>query len=257
MSRLARGAGRRRRPRGNGRYAPNASPKRSNGISGCRVGLLRHRDRRRDALCAVRASNPGHLLYMRIARAPRAPAPVATQLMYARFFSGWGIRTLAVGEARYNPMSYHNGSVWPHDSALCAAGIWRATASARHRCGCCAAHSRPRCLRHAPAGTVLRLPARARRRAGRLSRRVPAAGVGGGLGLHVCCRPAWASTSTDRRRKSCSTTRACRPAWRRLSIRNLALGERRAHLVLKRLGDRVAVFVEGPDAAGVVARVRG
>src|SRR4029077_15349800 len=42
-----------------------------------------------------------------------------------RFFSGWGIRTVARGEARYNPMSYHNGSVWPHDSALIALGLAR------------------------------------------------------------------------------------------------------------------------------------
>ena len=40
-------------------------------------------------------------------------------------FSGWGIRTIAQGEARYNPMSYHNGSVWPHDTALCALGFAR------------------------------------------------------------------------------------------------------------------------------------
>jgi glycogen debranching enzyme len=42
-----------------------------------------------------------------------------------RFFSGWGIRTVAVGEARYNPMSYHNGSIWPHDNALIALGFAR------------------------------------------------------------------------------------------------------------------------------------
>jgi glycogen debranching enzyme len=46
-------------------------------------------------------------------------------LLGERFASGWGIRTLAEGEARYNPMSYHNGTVWPHDTALCAAGIAR------------------------------------------------------------------------------------------------------------------------------------
>src|SRR5213078_4429347 len=46
-------------------------------------------------------------------------------LLSARFDNGWGIRTLPEGEARFNPMSYHNGSVWPHDSALCAAGMAR------------------------------------------------------------------------------------------------------------------------------------
>ncbi len=43
--------------------------------------------------------------------------------MGSRFFNGWGVRTLASGEARYNPMSYHNGSVWPHDNAVIALGM--------------------------------------------------------------------------------------------------------------------------------------
>jgi glycogen debranching enzyme len=50
---------------------------------------------------------------------------VVAKLMESAFFSGWGIRTLASTEARYNPMSYHNGSVWPHDNALIAAGFAR------------------------------------------------------------------------------------------------------------------------------------
>ena len=41
------------------------------------------------------------------------------------FFTGWGVRTLAAGEVRYNPMSYHNGSIWPHDNAVVAAGFAR------------------------------------------------------------------------------------------------------------------------------------
>ena len=76
------------------------------------------------ALCEVRSSNPGHLLYCGLPGAERG-ASVAAQLMTPAFHSGWGVRTLAQGEARYNPMSYHNGSVWPHDSALCVAGIAR------------------------------------------------------------------------------------------------------------------------------------
>src|SRR5216110_2394552 len=46
-------------------------------------------------------------------------------LLSERMFSGWGIRTIAAGEARYNPMSYHNGSIWPHDNAIAAAGFSR------------------------------------------------------------------------------------------------------------------------------------
>jgi glycogen debranching enzyme len=57
--------------------------------------------------------------------APERARRVAKGLMEARFFTGWGIRTLACDEARYNPMSYHNGSVWPHDNALIALGMAR------------------------------------------------------------------------------------------------------------------------------------
>ncbi len=74
--------------------------------------------------CRVRASNAGHLLLTGIASPERA-AKVAAQLMGSRFFTGWGIRTVASGEARFNPMSYHNGSVWPHDNALIAMGLAR------------------------------------------------------------------------------------------------------------------------------------
>lgn len=74
--------------------------------------------------CRVFASDAGHLLYCGVASDERA-AIVGAQLMSDRFCNGWGIRTLAEGQARYNPMSYHNGSVWPHDTSLCAAGIAR------------------------------------------------------------------------------------------------------------------------------------
>jgi len=74
--------------------------------------------------CIVRTSNPGHCLYTGIASADRAYC-VAHSLLSKEFFAGWGIRTVASGEARYNPISYHNGSVWPHDNALIAAGLSR------------------------------------------------------------------------------------------------------------------------------------
>jgi glycogen debranching enzyme len=72
--------------------------------------------------CNVRASNAGHCLFTRIASPDRARL-VAQTLLGPDFFSGWGVRTLGTGEVRYNPISYHNGSVWPHDNALIAAGI--------------------------------------------------------------------------------------------------------------------------------------
>ena len=75
-------------------------------------------------LCRVRSSNAGHALFCGIAAPDRATATVAS-LMRSDFFSGWGIRTLSHGEERYNPMSYHNGSIWPHDNAMVAAGFAR------------------------------------------------------------------------------------------------------------------------------------
>lgn len=74
--------------------------------------------------CRVRTSNAGQVLFTGIAAADRA-ALVGDGLLLPRFFSGWGIRTVANGEARYNPMSYHDGSVWPHDNALIALGLAR------------------------------------------------------------------------------------------------------------------------------------
>jgi glycogen debranching enzyme len=74
--------------------------------------------------CRVRTSNAGQVLFTGIASPDRA-ALVAKGLLQTNFFSGWGIRTVAQGEARYNPMSYHNGSIWPHDNALIALGLAR------------------------------------------------------------------------------------------------------------------------------------
>lgn len=74
--------------------------------------------------CRVRTSNAGHTLFAGIA-APERACRVAATLMGPDSFSGWGIRTVARGEPRYNPMSYHNGSVWPHDNGMIALGMAR------------------------------------------------------------------------------------------------------------------------------------
>lgn len=74
--------------------------------------------------CAVRSSNAGHALFTGIALPERA-ARVAENLLSKDGFNGWGVRTIARGEARYNPMSYHNGSIWPHDNAMIAMGLAR------------------------------------------------------------------------------------------------------------------------------------
>jgi glycogen debranching enzyme len=74
--------------------------------------------------CRVRSSNAGQVLFTGIARPDRA-IQVGLGLLQPQFFSGWGIRTIANTEVRYNPMSYHNGSIWPHDNALIALGLAR------------------------------------------------------------------------------------------------------------------------------------
>ena len=76
----------------------------------------------RNDLCQVVASNAGHLLFTGLPRRDRAEK-VLRRLMSADFFTGWGLRTLANDQVRYNPMSYHNGSVWPHDTAISALGM--------------------------------------------------------------------------------------------------------------------------------------
>lgn len=74
--------------------------------------------------CHVRTSNSGHCLFTGITTPERA-VRVADSLLGEDSFSGWGIRTVSEIESRYNPMSYHNGSVWPHDNAIIAAGLAR------------------------------------------------------------------------------------------------------------------------------------
>ncbi len=74
--------------------------------------------------CRVRSSNAGHCLFSGIASDAQHRS-ITDLLLSPAFFSGWGIRTIVTGEKRYNPMSYHNGSVWPHDNALIAYGALR------------------------------------------------------------------------------------------------------------------------------------
>ena len=69
-------------------------------------------------------SNPGHLLWTGIVNEERARL-VARRLVSPELFSGWGVRTMATSERGYNPLSYHNGSVWPHDTSLIVTGLVR------------------------------------------------------------------------------------------------------------------------------------
>jgi glycogen debranching enzyme len=78
----------------------------------------------RKNMCRVRSSNAGQVLLTGLAQPEHAEA-IARTMLSADHFSGWGVRTLAASAPRYNPMSYHDGSVWPHDNALIAAGLAR------------------------------------------------------------------------------------------------------------------------------------
>jgi len=74
--------------------------------------------------CKVASSNAGHTLWSGIAT-PRHAAQITDQLLSRDFYCGWGIRTIPCSASRYNPMAYHNGSVWPHDNAIIAEGMAR------------------------------------------------------------------------------------------------------------------------------------
>ena len=74
--------------------------------------------------CEIRSSNAGHVLFCGVAD-PEKAALVGHSLMTSELFSGWGVRTVASDASLYNPMSYHNGTVWPHDCSIVAAGLAR------------------------------------------------------------------------------------------------------------------------------------
>ena len=123
-----------------------------------------------------RCSNMGHLLWSGIVLPERVGA-VVDQLLSEELWSGWGIRTMASDAAAFNPISYHNGTVWPHDSALAAWGLARhgyvaearriARALDRGR----GATSTGRCRRCSPATRATRRRSRSRIRPRRVRRR--------------------------------------------------------------------------------------
>ncbi len=199
-----------------------------------------------DELCQVRASNAGHLLYCGIpsmARGTRSPISCCR----AAFCSGWGIRTLAEGEARYNPMSYHNGAIWPHDTSLCAAGIAR-------YCG---------------PGAIVTLLSEMFEAANQFSMRLPelycgfARGSGEGPTPYpVACLPqAWASGALfmllqaslgiriDGRRREIHISRPELPIGiETVTVKDLTIGDERIELHFQRVGERIVVIQNGPPS---------
>jgi hypothetical protein len=174
--------------------------------------------------CCVATSNAGQVLMSGIARGDSAER-IAEQLMEPDFFSGWGVRTVAVREARYNPMSYHNGSVWPHDNAMIATGlarygdshaiarIFQGMFEATWTCGACRS-----CSAAFPVFVVadrrsIQSPAHRRR--------------GQAVSFLHSCRPRSASSKPPLRRSSDFAIRSCRP----FSTASFCVDSRRAQEV--------------------------
>ena len=192
--------------------------------------------------CRVRSSNAGHLLFTGLPM-PQRGRMVAQQLLSSAFDSGWGIRTLPMGTARFNPMSYHNGSVWPHDVALCAAGI----------------------ARYGEREGVLKLLDQLFEAASEFGMRLPelfcgferAAGEAP-VAYPVACLPqAWAAGSVflllqeclglrvDARRDAVVVDRPLLPnGMESLAIQSIALRQGRLDLRFRRAGGRVVVYAE-------------
>ncbi len=199
--------------------------------------------------CRVRTSNAGHLLYVGLPSLARGRR-VAELLLGGTFDTGWGLRTLARDEPRYNPMSYHNGSVWPHDTALCTAGIAR--------------YGR----RDGAAGLLSDMF----ETAVRFDMRLPELFCGfprrpgePPIAYPVACLPqAWAAGSVFMMLQAClgltisgwrGEIRIDRPRLPvgidRLTIRQLLVGRTMLDLTFQRVGGRVAVYPENGDVSGV------
>ncbi len=189
-----------------------------------------------------RASNAGHLLYVGLPTPERAKR-VASQLLSAQFHSGWGIRTLAEDELPFNPMSYHNGSIWPHDTAICAAGL----------------------SRYDERDSVVRLMSGTFESAVNFNMRLPELFCGftrvpgeAPVAYPVACLPqAWSAGSVFMLLQACLGLRV--DGWRgeisvnrprlpigidNLVVRHLGVGDAKVDIIFERIGDRVGCFLD-------------
>ena len=202
--------------------------------------------------CQVRTSNPGHVLFCGVAD-PEKAMRVGLDLMTQDLFSGWGVRTLASGAPLYNPMSYHNGTVWPHDCAIVAAGL------SRYGMGAEAARIFTSLFQAACHFSHFRLPelfCGFARHAGE-----------GPVGYPSACTPqAWASGAVflllqavlgldvDARTRSIAVKNPVLPHWlERVTVRGLAIGPGRATVHFHRAKGSVEVaFSDVSDGVRVV-----
>ena len=190
--------------------------------------------------CRVLSSNAGHVLFGGVASNDRA-AMLARTLLARESFSGWGIRTIAEGQARYNPMSYHNGSVWPHDNAMIALGLCEYGHTAE------AARILSGLFEAARRFELRRLP--------ELFCGFPRRRHAGPTAYPVACAPqAWSSAAVFALLQAClglsfapeeGQVRFHRPRLPefldRLAIRGLAMGEDEIDVVIHRAGGSVSV----------------
>ncbi|TIV36092.1 MAG: amylo-alpha-1,6-glucosidase, partial [Mesorhizobium sp.] len=188
-------------------------------------------------------SNAGHLLFVGLPQPERARL-VADQLLSASFHSGWGLRTLADDAVFFNPMSYHNGSIWPHDTALCGVGL----------------------ARYGERDSVVRLMSGTFESAVHFNMRLPELFCGfarapgeAPIAYPVACLPqAWSAGSTFMLMQAClgleidgwegelHVTRPRLPIGiDTLTLRHLTVGDKAVDLTFQRVGDRVAAFL--PD----------
>jgi glycogen debranching enzyme len=192
--------------------------------------------------CRVRTSNAGQLLFTGIV-APERAAKVAATLTSADFLTGWGIRTVGEREARFNPTSYHNGSIWPHDNSLIAMGL------ARYGYSDLASRLTTAVLDAAIHMDLRRLPelyCGMRRRRDK-----------GPILYPVACSPqAWAAAAPFAMLQAClgleidASQRMARLRYPRLpehlhtlEVRGLPIGDASVDLLLRRHGDDVAVNI--------------
>src|SRR5262245_4025469 len=183
--------------------------------------------------CRVATSNAGHCLFGGIADRELAIRTIA-RLLEDDVWSGWGLRTLSERAVRFNPMSYHNGSVWPHDNALVAAGFARYGATGRA--------AQILSALFAPTGAI------ADRRLPDLFCGFSRAGQRQPVPYPVACKPqAWAAGSVllllqsalglaiDAWERRLTMSRAVLPSWLdRLEIRGLRIGDARVELRVNR-----------------------
>ena len=198
-----------------------------------------------DAPAACGPRTPGHCLFAGIASPAHRQARDhgAERSLDEASFSGWGIRTVAASEARYNPMSYHNGSIWPHDNAMIALGFARyglqhgaatrlpAMFDAQHLHGS-AANAR----------AVLRLAPTARQGSYSLSCCLRTAGLGGGRTLCDVAGLLRAGSGCDTAGGALSLS-AVAESLLTLHVRGMPIGEARVDLLLRRHGSDVSVNI--------------